>query len=118
MANHEPYQSSEQRRKLEIEKEAKDEAKDITFRAVMMSLPVIALGCFLFVMADWLAKRGAGVHSEPYWSRFLGFLGSELVFIVIVVFAVWALYRIVLYWQIETREESSEYVRKKEDSDD
>lgn len=90
--------------KLSPEEEAREEAEDIAFRIVLMSLPVIAGGGLLCAIANWCANKASVSPSEPYWSRFFGYLGAELVIIAIMAFVMWAFYRLVLLWQLEKRD--------------
>lgn len=89
--------------KLSPQEEAREEAEDMAFRIVLMSLPFIAGGGLLCAIANWCANKASVSPSEPYWSRFFGYLGAELVIIAIMAFAMWAFYRLVLFWQLEKR---------------
>lgn len=91
--------------KLSPEEEAREEAKDITFRIVMMSLPVIAGGGLLAAIAHVEAEKRAFLHPETYWNYFFAYLVHELLFIALVILVVWVFYRLVLLWQLEKRGE-------------
>lgn len=93
------------------EEEAREEAKDITFRVVMMSLPVISGGGLLAAIAHMEAEKRAFLHPETYWHYFFSYLVYELLFIALMVLVVWVFYRLVLLWQLEKR---GEFTRKEE----
>ena len=83
--------------------EVREEAEDKAFGLAMISLPIIAGGGLFCAIAHVEAEKRAFLHPETYWDYFFSYLVGLLAFSAIVVFVVWAIYRLALLWQLEKR---------------